>query len=129
MTRKKLIRCPVCEKDTSEYKDQLMDTLGLDKNPTEQITEEEIKKAFKDKAKTLHPDKGGSEEDFQEVKDAKEELINMLNNDEIPQSQFIEETEKKAPTFQQHQDFKHAVRNLRAQLKPGRPCSYCNRKY
>jgi DnaJ-class molecular chaperone len=42
------------------------DTLGVDKN----ATEEEIKKAYRDKSKEQHPDKGGDEEEFKKTSEA-----------------------------------------------------------
>jgi len=126
--RQQLVRCPVCQKDILQHKEELIDTLGLDKTAREDITEEEIKKAFKEKARSAHPDRGGTTEEFQELKEAKDDLLNMINHTSKVE-QPKEPRESTTPTFKEHQDFKSALRNLRTQLRPGTPCTYCKRKY
>ena len=49
-------------------------TLGLTKSPSE----EDIKEAFKSKAKETHPDKGGTCEAFRRVREAYNNLMNMF---------------------------------------------------
>ena len=41
---------------------------------SENATQEEIKKAFRTKSKTMHPDKGGNEEDFKKISEAYDTL-------------------------------------------------------
>ena len=53
-------------------KKKLYSVLGIKEN----ATDEEIKKAFRNQSKKTHPDKGGSAEKFQKVKDAYEVLAN-----------------------------------------------------
>ena len=45
--------------------------LGLDWN----ATDEEIKKAYRQTARYIHPDKGGNKADFQELNDAYEKIM------------------------------------------------------
>ena len=45
---------------------------------TENATKDEIKKAFKEKSKITHPDKGGSEEEFKKINNA----YSILSDDE-----------------------------------------------
>ena len=55
----------------SEYS-KAVETLGLD--PKKEYTAEEIKTAYKNKSKESHPDRGGSNEAFIEVKEAYDKL-------------------------------------------------------
>lgn len=120
-----MIRCPVCEKQPTSLKEEYAKTLGLE-DQIEELTVEEVKRAFREEVKAHHPDKGGSEEKFREIQEAKEELIDMIEN---PNDILLEEQAARPPTFSEYQNFKHALRNLRAMLKPNKPCPYCKRKY
>jgi curved DNA-binding protein len=55
--------------------------LGVQKT----ATPEEIKKAFRTKARTMHPDAGGSEEDFKKVNEAYEVLSDVKKRKEYDQ--------------------------------------------
>ncbi len=41
----------------------------------------EIKRAYRDRAGDVHPDRGGSEEEFKQVKSAKEQMLNGVGGD------------------------------------------------
>lgn len=134
--RKQAGKCPICLKDLAPIKDDLLKTLGLDK-PTENnepITEDDIKQAFKNLAKQHHPDKQtGDAEKFQEIRAAKDELLEMIEEDPLS-IRPIGETMQEAPTpppqidIVQMYHMKQAINRIRATQKIGHPCSYCHQR-
>ena len=58
-----------------------------------QSSNEEIKKAYQKKAKLLHPDKGGSDEDFNQLKESYDRIIKQRKkrsfNDSFLQRDYI----------------------------------------
>ena len=61
-------------KSQREYKEEVNDNysvLGLKRS----ASDEDIKKAFRDKARETHPDKGGDPDEFRKVREAYENLI------------------------------------------------------
>ncbi len=63
-----------------EIKENLFNILGLE--PSDEYTDEEIRKAWISRAKEIHPDKGGAAEDFQRVQKAYETLCNKTKRNE-----------------------------------------------
>lgn len=63
----------VCKAEKQELHNDLV-VLGLTKSPSE----EDIKEAFKTKARATHPDKGGTCEAFRRVREAYNNLISMF---------------------------------------------------
>jgi DnaJ-class molecular chaperone len=65
-----------------ETNKNLYDVLGVDKN----ATDEELKKAYREKAKESHPDKGGSHEDTAEITNAYAILKNPAKRKEYDET-------------------------------------------
>lgn len=134
-------RCPVCSKDYHSNKKRLLESLGL--NPDLDPTENEINKAFRERSKFAHPDKPtGSHELFEEILDAKEELLEMIGakpskEDFQVNSHSHQEVNQEVPpkeepyqfTFKEKQKLKKSLRNLRLGLKRGMPCPFCKQRY
>jgi hypothetical protein len=59
------------QRESEEEENENYKILGLKKS----ASDEDIKQAFRDKARETHPDKGGTPEDFREVREAYESLI------------------------------------------------------
>lgn len=55
------------------------DTVGVDYNDPN-LTLAQLKKAYQKKAITMHPDKGGNEDDFKQLGEAYEEITKYLNS-------------------------------------------------
>lgn len=74
--------------------DNPYDILGVDKN----ASQEDIKKAFKDKAKNTHPDRGGNEEEFKKIAEA-----NMILSDPERRKYYDQtgSTKNHRPSFEQ----------------------------
>ncbi len=66
---------PFVSRAEKEELDNDLVVLGLTKSPSE----EDIKEAFKSKARETHPDKGGTCEAFRRVREAYNNLISMFN--------------------------------------------------
>lgn len=62
------------QREQQEVVDNDLVVLGLTKSPSE----EDIKEAFKIKAKETHPDKGGTCEAFRKVRDSYNNLMNLF---------------------------------------------------
>lgn len=75
---KKSKKCPVCLQPISRTKQELLDLFNIDQKLSNQLTEKQVKKSYHEKAKQTHPDKGGSEQEFFELTQAKEELLKMI---------------------------------------------------
>ena len=60
--------------------DNLIKLLGLE---NKDINVDILKKAYRKKALILHPDKGGSEDDFKQLHNAYSKLLELINNKEI----------------------------------------------
>ena len=59
------------QREYREEENENYSVLGLKKS----ASQEDIKQAFRDKAKETHPDKGGDPEEFRKVREAYENLI------------------------------------------------------
>ena len=66
---------PFVSRAEKEELDNDLVVLGLTKSPSE----DDIKQAFKSKARETHPDKGGTCEAFRRVRDAYNNLISMFH--------------------------------------------------
>lgn len=139
-------RCPVCGKGLAKSKKELLDKLGFDTTQKLELSEKDIKDAFREKAKTCHPDKpNGSPNEFQEIKDAKEELLEMLRDEgSIPNDPLdikpledimtsqkpktIQDVIRETPDPIQMYHIKQIVDKMRAQQKPGSACVFCKQK-
>ena len=78
--------CPVCGTDMKVTKQELFEKLALDpdKIAKEGLTEKDVKEAYREQAKINHPDKGGDPDIFQEINEAKDELMDMVKEDLDP---------------------------------------------
>ena len=131
--KKKAGRCPVCGKELYKTKQALMKKLKMTEDSfdtqSEQVTEEDIKKAFREVCKEVHPDKGGSPEEFQEVKEAKEELLEMLDGKESLDIDSVEEVSKPLPSLQQVREMRQTVNKIKSAWNSAKdPCPYCKQK-
>jgi hypothetical protein len=133
-------KCPVCNSNLASPKEELLKKLDLEDGL---LNEEVVKKAFKEKSKSIHPDKGGSPELFQELVDTKNELLEMVkeenpfnispiesalnrSTDELLAAQPIQRPH--LSNEQIHSMFK-AIKNLRNahSQNPSAPCPYCKK--
>jgi len=67
------------ETETSDLVSDACEILEIE----EPITEEKVNSAYRDKVQTVHPDKGGSEEEFKNVTESKEVLLEHLSEEGI----------------------------------------------
>jgi hypothetical protein len=121
-------KCVVCGKDLALSKDELLKKLGLEE--ATEITEEEVKTAYKNQARTHHPDKGGDPEKFQEINDAKEELLEILEEEGPLSIKPLQEVmEEEVPTFtpQELHNLRQVVRQMQAKKGPLDPCPVCKK--
>jgi hypothetical protein len=133
-------KCPICNNNLTSSKEELLKKLDLEDGL---LNEEVVKKAFKEKSKFIHPDKGGSPELFQELVNTKNELLDIVKEenpfninpiesalnrsaDELFASQPIEKP--RLSNEQIHSMFKTIknLRNIRSQ-NPSAPCPYCKK--
>jgi len=137
-------QCPICGKGLAKSKKELLDTLGFDTTQKLELTEKDIKDAFKAKAREHHPDKpSGNPKAFQEIKDAKEELLEILREEgSIPtdplsisplesamsQPKTMEDIIKETPSPTQIHHIRETVQRIRATRSPNGPCPYCKQK-
>ena len=127
--KKKAGKCPVC--GLGLYKDEsaLLEKIGLAADDIEgqSLTEKDVKDAFKKQVKELHPDRGGDPEEFQEAKEARDELLERLSDGDL---ELEKEEETPPPTNQQILQALGAVKRLR-KIRSGNPdqkCPYCRQK-
>ena len=139
-------QCPVCGACLQVTKQELFEKLNLDEQKVTQegLTEKDVKNAYKEAAKTHHPDKGGDPTLFQELNEAKEELLDIVREDldllDInPIGQALER--QKAEDLAQPQPQKRLTRdqlkeviksidNLRRakRANPKDPCPHCEKR-
>jgi len=129
MIRKKDKRCPVCGESLAKTKQELFEKLGLQEDCI--VNEKTIKKAFKEKSLEAHPDRGGTNEGFQELVDAKQELTEIFKEELDPLG--LKQEEKQEDTTPNRVDFKivmESLRNLRIAYESSinLACPYCKRK-
>jgi DNA repair exonuclease SbcCD ATPase subunit len=136
--------CPICSKGLAKSKKELLDTLGFDTTQQLELTEKDIKDAFKVKAREHHPDKpSGNPEMFQEIKDAKEELLEILREEGIiptdplsidplgsvmSQPKTMQDIIQETPSPTQIHHIKETIQRIRATRSAGGPCPYCKQK-
>ena len=63
---------------------------------SENASQEEIKKAFKEKSKITHPDKGGSEEEFKKINNAYSTLSDKNKRNEYDLDSILLRSELKS---------------------------------
>lgn len=129
MSRKKG-KCPICLQDYSLSKKQLLDRLGL--RDRVDATESEIKKAFKEMSKVLHPDRGGDAHDFEELIKVKDELLESPSLVEMASQPTTAEAAPRPITLNhlQYQAAINLVQNFKKTFaeNPNLPCPHCKRK-
>jgi hypothetical protein len=129
---KKQGKCPICFQEYSLSKKQLLDKIGL--KDRVDATEGEIKKAFKEMSKILHPDRGGDKYDFEELIKVKDELLespSLVETASQPQAPVAPIVPK--PMIMNHLQYQAAmclVQNLKKTFaeNPNLPCPHCKRK-
>ena len=130
--KKKAGKCPICGQDLAKSKQELFDTLGLDIASVIEngLSLQEVKKAYKEKAKEVHPDHGGSAQEFQDLSNAKEELVELIEEELDPLGlRKIEESSKPVqPTTKDIHVAMEAIKNIRKCYNSNQPCPYCKRK-
>ena len=168
--KKQAGRCPLCQKELKVPKEELLKLLEL-ASESGLITKQMIKDRYKELSKIHHPDKPtGSQEKFQQITQAKEDLLELLdeedyfNIDPIEQatnftsssgdsktndnSASTSESEsstnptpeannqtnstqqqhnKRTYDYDQYQQIKQTILNMKRQMRPGSPCSYCKK--
>lgn len=134
-------KCPICNSNLASPKEELLKKLDIQ---DDQLNEDAVKKAFKEKSKFIHPDRGGSPELFQELVDVKNELLDLVKEESPFSINPIENAlnrsadellASQAPirpclsNEQIHNMFK-AIKNLRNihNQNPSAPCPYCKKK-
>ena len=123
-------RCPICGANLETSKEELFEQLGLPTESRTTATEQDIKKAFREKVKTAHPDKGGDPEEFAELNEAKERLIDIVKEDDTTSNDEVEEVKPKILTKEQFVEVVKAIQNLKRAraAAPLSPCPYCKRR-
>lgn len=164
--KKKAGRCPLCQKELKMPKEDLLKLLEL-ASDAGLITKQMIKDRYKELSKIYHPDKPtGDAEKFQEISEAKEELLDLLSEEDFfnidpieqvfstqqattatsaPNSKTSQSSTSSASTekstsysdqqppesrnynYDQYQQIKQTILNLKKQMRPGIPCPYCKK--
>jgi hypothetical protein len=133
-------KCPVCNGSLASSKEELLKKLDLQDN---QLNEDVVKKAFKEKSKSIHPDKGGSPELFQELVEVKNELLDLVKEESPFSINPIESALNRSAdelltpqtstrpclTNEQIHNMFKAIKNLRNihNQNPSAPCPYCKK--
>jgi len=120
-------RCPICGKGLYKTKEALLKKLGIEKEDIDGdvLTSEDVKKQYRELVKQFHPDKPGSDpEKFQEIREAKEELLEILATDGD-----IDLEKKPIPTQEDLTKARQAIHNLRQVNKTCSSCPYCHQKH
>lgn len=142
--RKKKGLCPVCGTNLQVTKEELFETLNIEEEDIgEGITDELIKKKYKEQARIHHPDKGGDPSLFQELTDAKEELMDMIDEDPLNISPIGDALRRQADemyeeptagpervTLDQLKEVMKSIRNLKKAkaADPNMPCPLCKKR-
>ena len=130
--RRKAGKCPICQRDLAKSKIELFEILGLDiQEIIEQgLTIRDIKKAYKEKAFEAHPDTGGSTQEFQMLIEAKEELVELIEEELDPLGlKKIDQSSKPIePSAQDIHVAMQAINNIRKCYNPNDACPYCKRR-
>lgn len=142
-------KCPVCNVNLAKSREELFKKLNLDEDEVTKngLSESDIRKAFREQALQQHPDKGGDPETFQELNEAKEELLDIINDEADPlgintgESESLFEDEsgdrvekvQRVDTRSQSEKFEDGLRALQKlrnikRKHPNSACPYCKKK-
>ena len=127
-------KCPVCGQNMIANKEELYEKLGIEEenHEDEPLTAYDIKNYFKEAAKLHHPDRGGDPNSFNELREAKEQLLDMVDKDLLEGASTSPPPEEPPPpvmTKQQFIEVVKAVQRLRQSYNETgkKTCPYCKR--